>query len=66
MKLSTVKIEFTEEELGLIREAIDNLEEIDDRCDYGSCESDELFREFIEISRLLGAGLIRRIRKTPF
>lgn len=64
--METLKIELTQEELGLVREAIANLEEIDERCDYGSCISDELFREFLEISQLLGAGLIRRIRKTPF
>jgi len=66
MKLSTVKIEFTEEELGLIREAIDNLREIDDRCDYGSCISDELYREVQEIAQYLGQQIIRRMRITPF
>jgi len=66
MKLSTVKIEFTEEELGLIREAIDNLREIEDRCDYGSCISDELYREVREIAQYLGQQIIRRMRITPF
>lgn len=66
MKLSTVKIELTEEELGFIREAIDNLKEIEDRLNEGTQPRERIYREIYEIEHYLGQAIIQRMKQIPF
>jgi len=63
---SEYKINLTEAEMDEVKEAIELLEGIDDRNDYGSSQSDADFEVYQEIARWLGNRIIKRIKETPF
>ena len=62
---SEYKITLNEEEMGEVKEAIELLEGIQDRNDYGSSQSDEDFEVYREIARWIGTRIIKRIKETP-